>query len=85
MDSMSRLALRIPLVRDARPTCGVVTLDLGCGVGVLRRLADRTLLRSAMVGSIDASGVMFAHVICLVKVKGGAPCCDVRGRYRLLT
>jgi hypothetical protein len=78
MDSMSRLALRIPLVRDARATCGVFTLDWGCGVGVLRRLADRTLLRSAMVGSIDASGVMFAHAICFVKVKGGAPCCDVR-------
>jgi hypothetical protein len=45
----SRLALRIPLARDARPACGVFTLDGDCGVGVLRRLADRTPLRSAIL------------------------------------
>lgn len=45
----SRLALRCALVRDARPGCGVFTVDGGCGVGVLRRLEARTPLRSAMV------------------------------------
>jgi hypothetical protein len=63
IESMSRLALRIPLARDARPTRGVFTLDWGCGVGVLRRLADRALLRSAMVSSIDAWRAMFVHVV----------------------
>jgi hypothetical protein len=52
--STSRLALRKALVRDARAGCGVFALDGGCGVGVLRRLADRTLRRSAIAHSIDA-------------------------------
>ena len=51
---MSRLALRSPFARDARPTCGVVALDDGCGVGVLRRLAGRAPLRSAIVVSAGA-------------------------------
>jgi hypothetical protein len=46
--STSRLALRIPLVRGARPGWGVFAFDWGCGVGVLRRLADRTTLGSAI-------------------------------------
>jgi 2-polyprenyl-3-methyl-5-hydroxy-6-metoxy-1,4-benzoquinol methylase len=61
--SMSRLALRIPLLRAARPACGVFILDGGCGVGVLRRLADRTPLRSAMVNTVDASDIMVVHAV----------------------
>src|SRR3954471_470486 len=46
--STSWLALRGPLLRVARPGCGVVAIDGGCGVGVMRRLDDRTDLRSAI-------------------------------------
>jgi hypothetical protein len=59
---MSRLALRNPL-RAARPACGVFTLDGGCGVGVLRRLADRTPLRSAMVNTVDALRITVVRVM----------------------
>jgi hypothetical protein len=59
---MSRLALRMPL-RVARPGCGVFALVGGCGVGVLRRLAERTPLRSAMVSLIDASSLIVVHAI----------------------
>jgi hypothetical protein len=59
MSSTSRLALLCPLVRNARPTCGVVAVDGGCGVGVLRRLDARTPLLSAFRAS---AGVMRAIV-----------------------
>jgi hypothetical protein len=41
---MSRLALRSPRVRGARPACAVFTLDGSCGVGVFRRLLERAAL-----------------------------------------
>ena len=74
----SRLSLRMPLVRDARPGLGVVDLDGGCGVGVLRRLADRTPLRSAIV---IGRRVKYQVVACEVGSgekrlwNGDAPCC----------
>jgi hypothetical protein len=41
----------------------VVALKGGCGVAVLRRLAGGTLLRSAMMQTIDASKFARRHVI----------------------
>lgn len=46
---LSQLVLRNALVRDGRAAAGEFGLDGGCGVGVLRRLADRTPLRTAIV------------------------------------
>jgi hypothetical protein len=53
--STSRLWLLVPLVTvrvEERAAVGVVPREGGCGVGVLRRLVDRTALRSAIAIAI---------------------------------